>query len=57
MIFELRRGWAGYSRGTDTITVEADTLDEAIEIAETTQDYHRETVRDDTEKKEWKSND
>lgn len=30
--FKLRRNWSGYCRGYDTVEVEANTLEEAIEV-------------------------
>ena len=51
--FKLSREWSGYSRGTDYIIVEADTLEGAIEKAEDLESYKRDVVRDDTNTEEW----
>lgn len=53
--FNLSREWSGYSRGTDFMTVEADTLEEALEMAEWSEDYDQEVTRDDREKEEWEN--
>ena len=53
--FNLSREWSGYSRGTDFMTVEADTLEEALEMADWSEDYDQEVTRDDREKEEWEN--
>ena len=50
--FNLERQWSGYSRGCDTISVEANTLEEALEKAEW-MDGERSVHRDDTEADDW----
>lgn len=53
MKFTFTRQFSGYSRGTDTVTVEADSEEEAIEAVEYMDEDDREVVRDDTKVDEW----
>lgn len=50
--FNLERQWSGYSRGYDTITVVANTLEEALEYTED-MDGERSVTRNDTEADDW----
>tara|TARA_R110000772_G_scaffold220942_1_gene331338 strand:- start:411 stop:581 length:171 start_codon:yes stop_codon:yes gene_type:complete len=50
--FNLGRQWGGYSGGRDAISVEANTLEEALEKAEW-MDGERSVTRDDTEADDW----
>ena len=50
--FNLERQWSGYSRGRDAISVEANTLEEALEKA-AWMDGERSVTRDDTEEDDW----
>jgi hypothetical protein len=49
--FTFKRDWSGYSRGYDIETVEADSLEEALDKVGNL--YEREVVRDDTDSDEW----
>jgi hypothetical protein len=51
--FKLRRNWSGYCRGYDTVEVEANTLEEAIEVTWGATDIEEEVERDDREYDEW----
>ncbi|QYW06091.1 RNA polymerase inhibitor [Shewanella phage vB_SspS_KASIA] len=51
--FKLQRSWSGYCRGYDTVEVEADTLEDAIESAWGHPDIQEEVVRDDRDHDEW----
>lgn len=58
MIFKLEREWVTSQRGVDTVEVEADTLEEAIEIADLksqckTKPFTRIVLRDDPDEGEW----
>jgi len=47
--FLVTTEWSGYSRGTATYEVEAETADEARELLFEGKQINREVVRDDTE--------
>ena len=55
MKYTFERNWSGYSRGIDTIEVEADSLEEAKDKVDYAYagEYERNIVRDDTDKDDW----
>lgn len=58
MKFKFKRDWCGYSRGTDTIVVEADSVEEARDLANAGAGFvDRFVVRDDTQAESWELED
>ena len=53
MQYTFTRQFSGYTRGIDTVTVEAASEEEAIEAVEYIEEYSRDVERDDIEKEEW----
>lgn len=56
--FKFQRDWYGYSRGTDTVEIVANTLEEAEgKLGDVYFDFERNVVRDDTENEGWELTD
>ena len=54
--FKLIREFSGYARGVDTVEVEAETLEQALEMVNESMeplDFKREIRRDDIETEDW----
>ncbi len=52
--FKFQRDWSGYSRGQDTVEVEACSLEEAQEKLDGIYwDFDRDVVRDDINTENW----
>lgn len=53
--FTFTREVAGYCRGYETVTIEAETEEKALELAEDSYPDEEEIIRDDRERENWEN--
>ena len=51
--YTFTREFSGYCRGYETVTVEAENKEKALELAEDSYPDEEEIIRDDREREDW----